>query len=220
MPFIKVLYPVLKSFVLVSSFLLLGLPYLAHGDGVSSQYWDNPNIVGSWSTSSWSAFPTGGRPLLPWSNAGNRAVFSASGLMASGSYSINLNAQVVVQDLVYPGSLSGNQLRITGTTNIMLIPGGQMTVTIDPGTIMVIFPAIGEVDPSGLALQSGTLVLAGTNTYSGVTTVTGGTLQIGNNGATGSIAGNVVDNAALDFSRGDNMTFFWSHFRHRKCLSN
>ena len=53
----------------------------------------------------------------------------------------------------------------------------------------------------------GTLVLAGNNTYTGGTTVSGGTLQIGNGGATGAIAGNVVNNGALVFDRSDAVSF-------------
>ena len=44
-------------------------------------------------------------------------------------------------------------------------------------------------------------ILTGANTYSGGTTISAGTLQIGNGGTTGSIAGNIVDNAALIFNR-------------------
>lgn len=53
----------------------------------------------------------------------------------------------------------------------------------------------------------GTLTLSGANTYSGGTTISGGTLQIGNGGLTGSIVGNVLDNANLAFNRSDVITF-------------
>jgi fibronectin-binding autotransporter adhesin len=56
-------------------------------------------------------------------------------------------------------------------------------------------------------LGSGTLVLNGNNSYSGGTTISAGTLQIGNGGTTGSIIGNVIDNAALVFDRRDTVTF-------------
>ena len=53
----------------------------------------------------------------------------------------------------------------------------------------------------------GTLTLTGANTYSGGTTISGGTLQIRTGGTTGSILGDVTDNAALAFDRSDTVTF-------------
>ncbi len=46
-------------------------------------------------------------------------------------------------------------------------------------------------------IGSGTTALTGANSYSGGTTITAGTLQLGNGGTTGSITGNVVNNAML-----------------------
>ncbi|WP_280940223.1 autotransporter-associated beta strand repeat-containing protein [Aureimonas altamirensis] len=54
---------------------------------------------------------------------------------------------------------------------------------------------------------TGTLVLTGNNTYTGITTISAGTLQIGNGGTTGSIAGDVVNNASLVFNRSDTYAF-------------
>ena len=54
---------------------------------------------------------------------------------------------------------------------------------------------------------NGTLTLSGTNTYTGGTTVSAGTLQIGNGGVTGSIVGDVTDNATFAINRSDTFTF-------------
>ena len=56
-------------------------------------------------------------------------------------------------------------------------------------------------------IGAGTLILSAANTYTGDTTVTAGTLQIGAGGTSGSIAGNVVNNATLAFNRSDALSF-------------
>ena len=43
---------------------------------------------------------------------------------------------------------------------------------------------------------AGTLILTGANSYAGGTTIAAGTLQIGNGGTTGSLVGDIVNNAA------------------------
>src|SRR5205085_2386420 len=48
-----------------------------------------------------------------------------------------------------------------------------------------------------------TWVLAADQTYTGGTTISGGLLQIGNGGTSGSVVGNILNNAALVFNRGD-----------------
>ena len=67
----------------------------------------------------------------------------------------------------------------------------------------------GVISGTGNVAQTGpgTLILTGTNTYTGGTKINAGTLQVGNGGTTGSIAGDVVDNGTLAFNRSDSVTF-------------
>jgi fibronectin-binding autotransporter adhesin len=67
----------------------------------------------------------------------------------------------------------------------------------------------GIVSGSGSLEQAGkgSLILAGTNTYTGGTTISNGTLQLGNGGSTGSIAGDVINNGSLVFDRSDDVIF-------------
>ncbi|WP_164738526.1 autotransporter domain-containing protein [Aquabacter cavernae] len=54
---------------------------------------------------------------------------------------------------------------------------------------------------------TGTLILTGSNTYTGLTTISAGTLQLGDGGTTGSISGDVLNNANLIFNRSDTYAF-------------
>ena len=67
----------------------------------------------------------------------------------------------------------------------------------------------GMISGSGSLVQSGTgtTILTGSNSYSGGTTISAGTLQIGDGGTSGSIAGDVVDNSMLAFDRSDTLAF-------------
>jgi fibronectin-binding autotransporter adhesin len=67
----------------------------------------------------------------------------------------------------------------------------------------------GDISGSGALENSGagTVILTGTNTHAGGTTITAGTLQLGNGGTTGSIAGDVVNNGLFAFNRSDDFTF-------------
>jgi outer membrane autotransporter protein len=67
----------------------------------------------------------------------------------------------------------------------------------------------GTISGIGIFVQSGSgkTILTGTNTYLGPTAIWAGALQLGNGGTTGSIIGNVTDNAALIFGRSDNVVF-------------
>jgi outer membrane autotransporter protein len=67
----------------------------------------------------------------------------------------------------------------------------------------------GAISGTGAFQQigSGTTVLTAANSYSGTTTINAGTLQLGNGGTSGSIAGNVVNNGTFAINRSDTFTF-------------
>ena len=90
----------------------------------------------------------------------------------------------------------GNTLSV-GSNNLSTEVSGVIADSCGCG------PGVGALTKVG----TGTLTLSGTNTYSGGTTITAGTLQLGNNTATGSILGDVVNNATLVFNRSNSYQF-------------
>lgn len=58
-----------------------------------------------------------------------------------------------------------------------------------------------------VVLGGGTATFSGALTHTGGTTVSGGTMSIGNNGTTGSLTGDIVNNAAVQFNRSDAYTY-------------
>jgi autotransporter-associated beta strand protein len=100
--------------------------------------------------------------------------------------------------LVAAGTLFGNTTSLQGTiTNSATLIFDQSSSGTYAGTL--------SGTGSLLKTQSGTLILTGANSQSG-TTIGQGTLQIGDGGTTGSLAGAITNNASLVYNRSDNLT--------------
>ena len=128
----------------------------------------------------------GGTGLLSISGSG---VAIVGGTLAQGtSGSINLE--------------SGGTLQIgTGTTGGTLATnltnnGSLVFDRSDDSAYAGVIDGVGSVTKRG----TGTLTLTGINTYTGTTAISAGALQLGDGVSTGSIAGNIVDNATLIFN--------------------
>lgn len=67
----------------------------------------------------------------------------------------------------------------------------------------------GQISGDGGLTKTGseTLIFTGDHLYTGATTVSAGTLQLGNGGTTGSVAGDIVDNASLVFDHAQDLAF-------------
>ena len=95
------------------------------------------------------------------------------------------------------GSLAGAGSVTLGTST--LITGNNNISTDFSGVI----GGLGGLTKVG----TGTQTLSGENTYFGGTTISNGTLQLGNGGTSGSIVGDVVNNATFAVNRSDTFTF-------------
>ncbi|MGI4721534.1 MAG: autotransporter-associated beta strand repeat-containing protein [Janthinobacterium lividum] len=135
------------------------------------------------------------------SNAG----WDGKSLTKAGAGTLVLNA-----DNTYTGgtTISGGTLQLGagGTTGSVLgdiANNGNLEVNRSNA-----FNFANVISGSGSVVQtgSGTLILTGNNTYTGGTIINSGTLQLGNGGTTGSIVGNIVNNASLAINRFDNLS--------------
>ncbi|HVV27515.1 MAG TPA: autotransporter-associated beta strand repeat-containing protein [Rhizomicrobium sp.] len=98
---------------------------------------------------------------------------------------------------------SSTNLTLTRATSLDGIGGGFAPAG---GTALTMDTAISGTGMLYM-IGDGTLILTKANSYSGGTTISTGILQLGNGGTTGSIMGDVVDNATLAFDRSDTVTF-------------
>ncbi|MBS0273290.1 MAG: autotransporter-associated beta strand repeat-containing protein [Proteobacteria bacterium] len=135
------------------------------------------------------------------------------------NYSGSINAikeasctQIVTGDSTFTGGTNIDtgtlQLGNGGTT------GSVTGNIIDSGTLVFDHSNTvtygGVISGGGALTQSGTgtLILTGDNTFSGFTFITlGDTLQLGDGGATGSIAGNIGNHGTLIFDRSNTLTY-------------
>ena len=119
-----------------------------------------------------------------------------AGPIIPDSWTFNANAQS------YTISGADVNFSLAGAT-------GGIIDNANAGQTITISNNIGE-SVAGVAVQAlgnSTLVLTGTNTYTGGTTIAAGaTLQLGNGGATGSVAGNIADNGLLKFNYSGSVT--------------
>ncbi|WNJ88945.1 autotransporter-associated beta strand repeat-containing protein [Bosea sp. 685] len=185
------------------------LNVLLAGAGQIVQFWDGTDATGNGAvnggTGSWSAANTnmtsqpGAQINDQW--RGGVGVFAgvAGTVTVAGTQSIQ-----GLQFTVDGYSLVGGTLNLTGD------PFSDPTksfITTDAAVTATIGSTIAGAG-IGLTKQgAGTLILTGANSYDGGTTINAGTLQIGDGGTTGSIIGDITDNAILAINRSDIVTF-------------
>lgn len=80
-------------------------------------------------------------------------------------------------------------------------------VNVDGATTTATISAVLDGTNGFEKIGAGTLTLTGNNTLTGGVTITAGTLQIGDGGTSGAVAGNIADNGSLIFDRSDSLTY-------------
>jgi autotransporter-associated beta strand protein len=162
----------------------------------------NGNTAGlTWYNNSWDPTATG------------RGLTLASGntLFTLGGYSVAFTGTIAGTGSL---EISGGTLQLGNFTSTGSL-GNLSAVTIDSGGVLAFdlsttSSVTGALAGNGSLLQErGYLILTGSNTFAGGTSVSGGTLQLGNGGGTGSVAGIInVSNSSytLAYNRSDTVT--------------
>ena len=137
-------------------------------------------------------------------SGGTLAMGSSTALGSGGSLAVNGGTLDLRGRALTVNALSGSS---AGT--IQSGVAGVVTLTATAATSSTFAGSIGNGSGTVALTKSGTgtLRLSGSNTYTGTTTISSGTLQIGAGGTTGSIAGNVANDATLAFNRSDASTY-------------
>lgn len=105
-----------------------------------------------------------------------------------------------------PCATASNTAFVSGFSGTELtIAAGGLSLDSNGFDVTAASPWTGTGGLTKLGL--GTATLTGANSYSGGTTISAGTLQIGNGGTSGSVAGDITDNAGLTFNRSDTQTY-------------
>jgi fibronectin-binding autotransporter adhesin len=144
------------------------------------------------------------------SNTAYAGVISGSGIVTvSGTSTLTLTGNNTYSGATTIGTGATLQVGNGGGTGSIgnsssIVDNGTLTIDTNGTTTLT-----GGITGTGNLSQvgSGTTILAGADSYGGTTTVSGGTLQIGNGATSGSLTGDITNNAAVAFNRTDTSTY-------------
>jgi autotransporter-associated beta strand protein len=126
---------------------------------------------------------------------------------------LNGNNVITSGGILVGSGVGANNSTITGGTSLTSGNGLDLIVhQYDTTGNLIINSVIADNGATSIALTKaggGALVLAGANTFTGPVYINAGTVQLGNSGASGSIASSsgVTNNGTLAFKRSDSVTF-------------
>ena len=213
-----------QEFVVTATDSRGGVTYTTLLVPVNEVFWRG-DVSSIWTASNngntnWSADVAGGVDLGTLPDASTDVVFAAT--TATNLPAVTLGSDVAVRSLRVTSS-SGVSIRGTtnltlGSSGLELVAGSGASSLLTSGQVILaaaqtwglasdltVTSAIagpGSLTKSG----PGTILLLGTSGYTGGTTISDGTFRIGNGGVTGSIVGNIVNNAELLVDRSTDLT--------------
>ena len=176
------------------------------GTGQLLQFWDGTDTYGDGSVQGGNG--TWNNVNTNWTAAPGRAEVNA-GWTGSVAVFDSVGGDV---EIVGVQNFDTMQFNVNGYTLNPSISGGGLAFGVSSGGTVNV--GIGVTATINANLQNGvgsdftkvgtgTLVLTQDNSFSGTTTINGGVLQLGNGGSSGSVKGNIVNNAELAFNRAD-----------------
>jgi len=173
--------------------------------GQNMLFWDGADTLGdgsvdggagTWSAehTNWTSGPGEAEVNGPWGSS--VGVFSGTG------GTITVVGQQTFDTLQFTADGYNLQPGTDGSLNFNDATGG--TINVASGiTTSIATPITGSSSHGFVKTGAGALILTGDSTYAGGTTIDAGTLQVGAGGTTGSIIGNIVNNASLVADRSD-----------------
>jgi len=156
----------------------------------------------------------GGLDSIAGVTVGNNSLVRLNGSWNAPTAFVNMTGTTAnaVQMTLNAANVSANIGNLNGTAQAQIIgnfAGSSLSTNITADSIYA--GTLSEAVGGTLAFTKAgpaTLTLTGASVYSAGTTVNGGTLQLGNNGASGSVAGNVlVNGGTLAFNRSNAVQF-------------
>nr|WMC97425.1 autotransporter-associated beta strand repeat-containing protein [Aminobacter aminovorans] len=171
------------------------------------QFWDGTDLAGNGTVDGGSGTWSAGNGN--WTGAPGEATINDGwrgevGVFAGTAGTVTVTGSLAFQGLQFSTDgyeLTGGILALSGNPH-----GNEKAsfINTDNGVTATIGSMIADGDMTELdKLGLGTLILTGDNTYTGKTTISAGTLQLGNGGTSGSVAGDIVNNSVLAFNRSD-----------------
>ena len=141
---------------------------------------------------------------------GTTTVDVGGALQLSGAGSFANTSDMIVNGIFdISGTTAGASTTTLDGSGQVSLGAQTLTLTAASGTFSGVIQDAGATAGTGggLTIAGGTETLTGTNTYTGPTTVNlGATLQLGNGGTTGTVAGDIVDNGLVNFVYGGPVT--------------